>query len=117
MNQKIMASLMIAVIVLVSVHLVIIISEKIEYENREALTFDEIVSLVGPDREVELIRLYPNDVVGHSGGKGTFPGGYTLHSDLANGTRTYNKFLDDGTLLKSIRINDDREKEILILLK
>ena len=87
------------------------------WENQIFLEINDIFTLTASDPEVVLIRLTPSDMNGVTTGKGTFNGGYTLDFSWPNGTRTYEKFLDDGTLLKSIKIYDEPEKDILIILK
>ena len=128
MNQKFIAALTITLIVSASMNAMFIISPEIEIWDKDSpatgiwtssvhFEIDDIVGLVGPDRDMNLIRLHPNDVSGYSGGKTTWPDKYALHRDTADGTRTYEVFSNNGTLLKSIKIYDDREKDILIILK
>jgi len=143
MNQKILAGLMMAVIVLVSIHLTVVLSNEMDvkkleefkldsdqdlklvaaslairmWEEQIFLEMEDIHRLVTSDREIDLIRLFPNDMNGQSGGKGTWDDGYSLNSDLPDGTRTWEEFSKNGTLLKSIKIYDEPEKEILIILK
>lgn len=128
MNQKIQVSLLVGVIILISMNLISIISSEIDiwdkdspvtgiWTNNEYIEIDDVVGLVTPDREIDLIRFYPNNMDGYSSGKGTWPDGYSLTKELKDGTRIWEEFSNNGTLLKSIKIYDEPEKEILILLK
>lgn len=85
-------------------------------ENKIFLELGDYYLLYTYD-DVNIIRLFPNDMNGFSSGKGTFPDGYSLHEDKKDGTRIWEEFSKNGTLLKSIKIYDEPEKEILILLK
>jgi len=67
--------------------------------------------------DVNIIRLSPNQMDGFGSGKGTWHDGYSLHEHKKDGTRIWEEFSKNGTLLKSIKIYDEPEKEILILLK
>jgi hypothetical protein len=87
------------------------------WEEQIFLDMRDIHRLTSSDPEVKLIQLFSNDMNGQSNGKGTWDDGYSLTSRLPDGTRTWEEFSNNGTLLKSIRINDEPEKEILILLK
>ena len=87
------------------------------WEAKIFLEMNDIHRLVSSDSEVDLIRFYPNKLDGYSGGKGTWDGGYSLNHEWQNGTRIWQEFSNNGTLLKSINIHDEPEREILIILK
>ena len=78
---------------------------------------NDIHQLVTSDPEIDLIRFYPNKMDGYSGGKGTWGDGYSLNHEWKNGTRVWEEFSTNGTLLKSIKIYDEPERDILIILK
>lgn len=85
--------------------------------NNETYTFDNVIDLVSDDREIDLLRFFPNKMDGTGSGGSTWDDGYSLSHEWLNGTRTYEEFSNNGTLLKSIKIYDEPEKTILIMMK
>ena len=85
------------------------------YEKELFLSMKDVSRLAGLD--MDQIRLFPNHMDGFGSGKGTWHDGYSLHEHKKDGTRIWEEFSKNGTLLKSIKIYDEPEKEILILLK
>ncbi len=91
------------------------------------LTNKEIDLLVAPDRQADVYRLPPNErysdwdgdeaSVRFSSGYGE--GGTWVHyrTTYDNGTRIYEKYSQDGELLKYFLVNDEPEKHITIIIK
>lgn len=85
--------------------------------SQKYLRIGDISTLVGPDHDMELITLFPNDMNGYSFGINNTTNSKKYSYEFENGTRIFKEINNNGTLLKEIKIFDVPEKMIVVLLK
>lgn len=81
------------------------------------LNIADIAKMVGPDLDMDVITLFPNEMNGISTSHGNFTNYKHYTKYFENGTRVYTELDHNGKLLKEIRIYDVPEKTIMTIIK
>lgn len=87
------------------------------HDSKIFLSSLNIFTLVSSDPDVSLITFDPSNNNGLSSSKGIGVDKEYFTKTLPNGTRTYEEYSLNGTLLKSIKFFDETEKTITIIIK
>jgi len=86
-------------------------------DSKINLDHSDIIHLLGPNRDVDIIIVFPNDMQSnHTGPYGDSLDYDTVYQKFTNGTRIFQATNDNGDILRQIMINDQPEKVFIMIM-